>query len=260
MVTTQTSHRAAPPRRPPGLIRQLLGWFRRRPLVVGVTVVAAVTLTASAYQNAQGRADNAPPSAAAPTLDDCPTFECSLPGEDADSESKTEDMEASGDAGADTGAVPTQTPPPAPAGTEARQPGTGPRAWPLVRSGAEGETVAAIQLLLTAHGYGTEADAVFGPATTAQVTSYQRDRSLAVDGIVGPDTWHALIVNVRAGDRGPAVMAGQRLLTAHGQPVANDGVFSQKTTQAVTAFQTEQHLAADGIVGPDTWSALVNLG
>jgi peptidoglycan hydrolase-like protein with peptidoglycan-binding domain len=67
------------------------------------------------------------------------------------------------------------------------------RAWPLVRSGAEGETVAAIQSLLASHGYRTETDAVFGPETTAQVTSCQRDRSLADDGIVGPDTWPALV-------------------------------------------------------------------
>lgn len=138
-------------------------------------------------------------------------------------------------------------------------PGTGPRAWPLVRSGAEGETVAAIQLLLTARGYGGDIDAGFGPATTAQMTSYQRDRSLADDGIVGPDTWHALIVNVHAGDRGPAVRAVQRLLTAHGHPMSADGVFGRVTTRAVTAFQTEHRLAVDGIVGPDTWSALVNI-
>jgi peptidoglycan hydrolase-like protein with peptidoglycan-binding domain len=97
------------------------------------------------------------------------------------------------------------------------------------------------------------------PATTAQVTSYQRDRSLADDGIVGPDTWHALIVNVRPGDRGPAVLAVQRLLNAHDHAVTTDGVFGQETTQAVTAFQTDHHLTDDGIVGPDTWSALVNL-
>ncbi|MFH8516972.1 peptidoglycan-binding protein [Streptomyces gelaticus] len=38
-----------------------------------------------------------------------------------------------------------------------------------------------------------------------------------------------------------------------------DGVFGRDTTRAVTAFQTEHRLAVDGIVGPDTWSALVNI-
>ncbi|MCJ1676282.1 peptidoglycan-binding protein [Streptomyces sp. APSN-46.1] len=37
------------------------------------------------------------------------------------------------------------------------------------------------------------------------------------------------------------------------------GVFGQETAQAVTAFQAEHQFTTDGIVGPDTWSALVNL-
>ncbi|MFD7498646.1 peptidoglycan-binding protein [Streptomyces sp. NPDC059832] len=129
-----------------------------------------------------------------------------------------------------------------PAQTPAHRPGTASRTWPLVKSGAEGETVAAIQLLLTAHGYRTDVDAEFGPATTAHVTSYQRDRSLVGDGIVGPDTWHALIVSARDGDKGPAVQALQRLLTAHSHPVSVNGVFDQETTRAVTDFQTEHQL------------------
>ncbi|WP_331763290.1 peptidoglycan-binding protein [Streptomyces sp. NBC_01590] len=115
-----------------------------------------------------------------------------------------------------------------------------------------------MQLLLTAHGYRTDVDAEFGPATTAHVTSYQRDRSLAGDGIVGPDTWHALIVNARDGDKGPAVQALQRLLTAHSHPVSVNGVFDQETTRAVTDFQAEHQLTSDGIVGPDTWSTLIS--
>ena len=263
-TATRTSHRAGPPRGPAGVPGRLLRWLRHRPLATGVVVVAAITLAASVHQNAQGRADSPPPPAASPTFDDCATTEC-LPADadvvtDTDTDTDTETQTETGDmgAGADTGAAPVRTPPPTPPETEARRPDTGPRAWPLVGSGAEGETVAAIQLLLVAHGYRTDADARFGPATTARVTSYQRDRSLAPDGIVGPDTWHALIVDVRAGDRGPAVTAAQRLLTAHGHPVTADGAFGPGTAQAVTAFQTARRLTADGIVGPNTWSALVD--
>ncbi|MDQ0994778.1 peptidoglycan-binding protein [Streptomyces sp. V3I7] len=258
MDPTRNPHRAAPRRRPAGAVRHLLGWLRRRPLLLGVSAVAAITLTASAYQNAEGRADTAPPAAAAPTADDCAPTECLPPTYDDTSTGSTAET-TQDDTGTDRAeAAPPPTEPPAPSRPERHQPGTGPRTWPLVRSGTEGETVAAIQLLLTAHGYRTDADGAFGPATTATVTSYQRDRSLTDDDIVGPDTWHALIINIRAGDRAPAVLAAQRLLNARGYRLDVDGVFGHKTTQAVRTFQADRHLITDGVVGPETWSALVN--
>ncbi|MFF3257433.1 peptidoglycan-binding protein [Actinacidiphila glaucinigra] len=255
MAAPRTSHRAAPSRRPAQAIRRLLSWLRRHPLAIGVTVVAAITLVASAHQNAQGRADNTPQPVAVPTLDDCAMAECLPSSADVGADSEAADIDADSDAGPSL----PETLPPAPQEAKTQGSGSGPRTWPLIKAGADGETVAAIQLLLAAHGYRTDADAVFGPATSELVTAYQRDHSLASDGIVGPDTWHALIINARAGDRGPAVQAIQRLLTAHNHSVTADGVFGQQTIKAVTAFQTDHQLAADGIVGPDTWSALINL-
>jgi peptidoglycan hydrolase-like protein with peptidoglycan-binding domain len=58
------------------------------------------------------------------------------------------------------------------------------------------------------------------------------------------------------GNRGADVLAIQYLLQQHGQTVAADGVFGSGTTTAVRAFQTSKGLAADGIVGPQTWGAL----
>ncbi|MFK4213785.1 peptidoglycan-binding protein [Streptomyces sp. NPDC030920] len=61
---------------------------------------------------------------------------------------------------------------------------------------------------------------------------------------------------LRTGAQGSAVTALQQLLTAHGHTLTTDGAFGGLTAAAVQAFQTEQHLQADGVVGPDTWNAL----
>lgn len=67
---------------------------------------------------------------------------------------------------------------------------------PVLRSGAEGADVIALQLLLIGRGYGCGpwgADGDFGPVTYGAVTRLQRDRGLEIDGVVGPETWRALI-------------------------------------------------------------------
>lgn len=52
------------------------------------------------------------------------------------------------------------------------------------------------------------------------------------------------------------VLLLQTLLWCRGYNVARDGVFGDESEEAVKSFQDEQHLAADGIVGPMTWAAL----
>jgi peptidoglycan hydrolase-like protein with peptidoglycan-binding domain len=66
---------------------------------------------------------------------------------------------------------------------------------------------------------------------------------------------------VRPSDRGSAVEDIQRRLLTLGYdlgPTGVDGVFLGATLSAVTDFQTEHRLAEDGIVGPETWSRLVD--
>ena len=68
---------------------------------------------------------------------------------------------------------------------------------------------------------------------------------------------------VRPSDRGPAVEDIQRRLLALGYdlgPTGVDGVFLGATAQAVTNFQRQRHLAEDGFVADETWSALVDAG
>lgn len=59
-------------------------------------------------------------------------------------------------------------------------------------------------------------------------------------------------------DKNPQIFTLQRLLKELGYyTAAIDGVFGSGTEKAVKAFQTDKKLAADGIVGPNTWNKLL---
>lgn len=64
---------------------------------------------------------------------------------------------------------------------------------------------------------------------------------------------------IRFGDTGSDVVYLQQRLTSKGYGVgAIDGKFGNKTLEAVKAFQAENNLMVDGIVGINTWNALEN--
>jgi peptidoglycan hydrolase-like protein with peptidoglycan-binding domain len=65
---------------------------------------------------------------------------------------------------------------------------------PALRQGSNGNHVVQLQTLLLQLGYDGvgEADGAFGPATDGGVRGFQGDKSLDVDGIVGPATWAAI--------------------------------------------------------------------
>ncbi|MEH1951164.1 MAG: peptidoglycan-binding domain-containing protein [Nostoc sp.] len=58
------------------------------------------------------------------------------------------------------------------------------------------------------------------------------------------------------GSSGIAVRALQQLLVSNGYGVRVDGIFGALTETAVKAFQNQQNLGVDGVVGQRTWSAL----
>ena len=66
----------------------------------------------------------------------------------------------------------------------------------VLKRGAKGSDVRALQTLLNGYGYScgnSGIDGSFGPATEAAVKKYQKAKGLTVDGSVGPKTWAKLL-------------------------------------------------------------------
>jgi murein DD-endopeptidase MepM/ murein hydrolase activator NlpD len=123
--------------------------------------------------------------------------------------------------------------------------------------------VAALQVALRAKGlYDGTIDGFAGAGTRSAVRSLQRRAGLAVDGVAGPQTLHALGRRGRPrlgsrplhlGNAGFDVAGLQFLLAWHGFPSATiDGGFGSHTQAAVIRFQRWAHLARDGVVGSAT--------
>ncbi|MCQ4205942.1 peptidoglycan-binding domain-containing protein [Streptomyces longispororuber] len=129
--------------------------------------------------------------------------------------------------------------------------------WPILKSGSKGADVRSAQQLLAAQGYSLTADGSFGPNTRAAVLKFQKSRSLTADGVIGPNTWSKLVKTVRSGSSGQAVKAAQTQLNVYGYGLKVDGAFGANTKSATTAFQKKHGLQVDGVVGPQTWRALL---
>ena len=131
--------------------------------------------------------------------------------------------------------------------------------FPVLQVGSKGEDVRTVQHLVTHHGHQADPDGLFGPMTAQAVKAFQTAKNLTVDGIVGNQTWGALLVPVSAGTPGSpsAVRAVQGQLRTQGWRLAIDGSFGPKTEAAVRDFQAARHLAVDGVVGDITWKTLI---
>jgi peptidoglycan hydrolase-like protein with peptidoglycan-binding domain len=132
--------------------------------------------------------------------------------------------------------------------------------WPVTGPGSKGERVFAIQYLLNQQINAKLAtDGIYGPKTTAAVKAFQKKVKLPVDGIVGPMTYPKLIITVKKGSKGPAVSAVQHNLRfAYGfKTLMVSGNFGNGTLKDVKAFQKRFKLTQDGIVGANTWNALI---
>ena len=114
-------------------------------------------------------------------------------------------------------------------------------------------------------------DGTFDEPTLHAVRHFQRARNLPADGIVGPETWRALVESgytlgsrllwhSRRMMRGDDVRELQHRLNGRGFDAgAEDGMFGPLARAAVEEFQRNAGLAVDGVVGPATLAALRRL-
>ena len=67
------------------------------------------------------------------------------------------------------------------------------KTYPTLRMGSRGSDVVELQQFLIEKGYSLKADGLFGAKTLEAVRAYQADNGLAIDGIVGKNTWSSLM-------------------------------------------------------------------
>lgn len=130
----------------------------------------------------------------------------------------------------------------------------------ILQSGSRGSEVEHLQNRLKALGfYDGAIDGVYGEKTAAAVRAFQEQHDLAPDGTVGPRTSAVLYPVYRPGSQGTEVSQIQTRLRELGYYLGPiDGDYGSGTESAVRAFQRDHDLGVDGVMGPNTWQALLN--
>ena len=120
----------------------------------------------------------------------------------------------------------------------------------LLKSGAKGEPVRILQEKL-----GLDADGHFGAGTAKALKTWQSENGLSADGMAGPDTFAHLglfeLILIKTGSKGETVKKVQAALGLDA-----DGIFGGGTEKALRAFQEENGLPADGLVGAQVLAKL----
>ncbi len=136
--------------------------------------------------------------------------------------------------------------------------------------GDEGDAVGDLQERLTKLGHPCSGG-IFDAETCAGVVAFQRERGLQADGVVGRQSWAALVeAGYHLGDRplyrrrpmlrGDDVADLQRRLSQLGfDPGRIDGILGDQTVSALMDFQRNAGLVHDGVCGRRTFAELRRL-
>lgn len=151
---------------------------------------------------------------------------------------------------------------------------------PILQVGFAGLAVKELQKLLLQRVEdieGLKVDGIFGEITQLAVQIFQYRVFLKNDGIVEQNTWQALYTGQRQdlpelsrGSYSSEVARVQKLLKLSQvaqQELSSKGYyfgavdsnFGPKTEVAVKVFQQDKKLVVDGIIGSETWKALMEL-
>lgn len=106
------------------------------------------------------------------------------------------------------------------------------------------------------HAKGHASGVVRQSVRSANFTHYAVPKGLDIQNEGGKTEEEKSMRTIRRGDKGLEVGALQKRLVELGNDLDIDGVFGQKTENALRMFQASNGLTADGICGAKTWAAL----
>lgn len=128
-----------------------------------------------------------------------------------------------------------------------------------IRLNSSGDAVKVAKYLTEYCAKNTATD-IFDKAFEDHVKDWQAKNGLEADGVIGKKTWAAMAgiaktCSTSKNSKSRYTCAVQILVGG----IDVDGIFGQNTKRAVSAFQSANKLDADGICGPKTWKALLEV-
>ena len=128
-----------------------------------------------------------------------------------------------------------------------------------IKLNSSGDAVKVAQYL-TEYSTKNKASGIFDEAFETHVKDWQTRNALEADGVIGKNSWSVMAATAKTcstskNSSSKYVCAIQILLGG----ITVDGIFGQNTKRAVSAFQSANKLDPDGICGPKTWKALLDV-